>query len=77
MIHRFNYYGPFWNLDISKIYGLFCSWPFLIYEWAVLDIHVGRFRPGCGLFLPFAWVVLLHRPFWYRPLSLFCSAVRT
>jgi len=38
--------------------------PFLTYEWAVLDIHVGRFGPGCGPFLPFARAVLVHGSFW-------------
>jgi len=28
---------------------------------------MGRFAPGYGPFLPFAWAVLVHGPFWYRP----------
>ena len=41
--------------------------PFLTYEWAVLDVAVGRFGPGYGPFLPFALAVLVRGPFWYRP----------
>ena len=40
---------------------------FLTYEWAVLDVAVGHFGPGNGPLLPFAWAVLVHGPFWYRP----------
>jgi len=47
---------------VVLVYG-----PFLTHEWAVLDIHAGRFGPGYGPFLPFAWAVLVHGPFWYRP----------
>jgi len=46
---------------------VFVYGPFLTYEWAVLDVAVGRFRPGYGPFLPFAWAVLVHGPCWYRP----------
>jgi len=50
------------NVNVVLVYG-----PFLTYEWAVLDVAVGRFGPGYGPFLPFAWAVLVHGPFWYRP----------
>ena len=50
------------NVNVVLVYG-----PFWMYLWAVLNIHVGRFRPGYGPFLPFVWAVLVHGPFWYRP----------
>jgi len=50
------------NVNVVLVYG-----PFLTYEWAVLDVAVGRFGPGYGPFLPFAWAVLVHGPLWYRP----------
>jgi len=51
------------NVNVVLVYG-----PFLTYEWAVLDVAVGRFGPRYGPFLPFAWAVLIHGPFWYRPI---------
>ena len=43
------------NVNLVLVYG-----PFLTYEWAVLDIHAGRFGPGYGPFLPFAGAVLVY-----------------
>ena len=50
------------NVNVVLVFG-----PFWMLLWAVLNIHVDRFRPGYGPFLPFAWAVLVHGPFWYRP----------
>jgi len=49
------------------MYTVLVYGPFSTYEWAVLDVAVGRFGPGYRPFLPFAWAVLVHGPFWYRP----------
>ena len=41
--------------------GCSCG-PFWISTWAVLDLAYGPF-------LPLAWAVLVHGPFWYRPIN--------
>ena len=55
------------NLWAVLVWAVIVYGPFLTYEWAVLDVAVGRFVPGYGPFLPFVWAVLVHGPFWYRP----------
>ena len=42
---------------INFNYTVLVYGPFLTYEWAILDVAVGRFGPGYGPFLPFAWAV--------------------
>ena len=44
------------NVNVVLVYG-----PFLTYEWAVLDVAVGRFGHPCGPFWTWLWADFVLR----------------